>query len=114
MDERAFWQALEHRIGRKFPGFEDRRLRYLTCDGLVPERYDLAVDQPSVRGLAYCGQSGQERWQFTLLLGGDAHYSLEQIDWRSLVPSDDVTGWLNADPVEKTLVIDPRAGHPDR
>jgi len=109
--ERGYWQALEHRICREFEGFEDRSLRLTWCDGLIPEEYNLQTREPSIRGLAYCGPSGQERWQFTLLIGSSVE-SLEQVDWTTLLPAEDVTSWLSPHPHEKTLVIDPLA-YPD-
>ena len=70
--ETAFWTALEFRICAEFAGFEDGLLRRHWCDGLVPDLYDLQAEEPCIRGLAYCGRSGQERWRFTLLIGASA------------------------------------------
>jgi hypothetical protein len=110
--ERDFWEALEYRICREFRGFEDARLRFIWCDGLIPEEYDLRADEPCVRGRAYCGMSGQEIWQFTLLIGASVN-SPAQIDWPSLLPADDVTGWLTPHLRERTLILDPLAAYPD-
>jgi hypothetical protein len=82
------------------------------CDGLIPEEYELQADEPCIRGRAYCGPSGQEKWQFTLLIGSSVD-SPEHIDWPTLLPADDVTGWLSPHPREMTLVLDPRGAHPD-
>jgi hypothetical protein len=110
--ERDFWIALEYRICREFEGFEDRTLRNLGCDGLLPEEYDLHVDEPCIRGTARCGPSGQELWGFTLLIGSGAT-SPATIDWSSLLPPDDVTGWLSPHLREQRIVIDPRSAYPD-
>jgi hypothetical protein len=110
--ERGFWLALEYRICREFEGFEDRGLRFMGCDGLIPEEYDLQAPEPCIRGRAYCGPSGQEKWQFTLMIGTSVD-SPEQIDWRALLPADDVTGWLSPHPRDRTLVLDPHGAYPD-
>jgi hypothetical protein len=60
MEETEFWQRLEVRVGAEFAGFADRQLPYHWCDGLVPEEYDLAGTEPQIRGVAWCGPSGQE------------------------------------------------------
>jgi hypothetical protein len=105
-----FWQALEFRICSEFAGFEDKHLRYYWCDGLVPDEYNLQADPPCIRGLAYCGQSGQERWRFTLVLGA-ALGSEEEIDWHSLLPAEHATGWLSPHPKDRTLILDPLAAY---
>lgn len=112
MDEADFWSRLEYRITREFGGFEDRQLRFCWCDGLVAEEYELHGSQPCVRGRAWCGPSGQERWAFTLLLdrGVDAR---DMIDWSRLLPADDVTGWLTPELQDKTMKIDPSSAYPD-
>jgi hypothetical protein len=104
--ERKFWGSLEYRICREFAGFEDRLLRNYWCDGLVPDEYDLQSDEPCIRGRAYCGQSGQERWRFTLLIGNSVG-SPADIHWPSLLPADDVTGWLSPLPRDRVLILDP-------
>lgn len=109
--ERDFWLALEYRICRELRGFEDRDLRFMWCDGLIPEEYDLQADEPCIRGHAYCGPSGQETWQFTLLIGTSVDVP-ERIDWPTLLPAEDMTGWLSPHPRERTLVLDPSCARP--
>ena len=62
--ERSFWLALERRICREFEGFADRDLRFMTCDGLIPDEYDpqaptrASGEMPIVEGVARrCGGS---------------------------------------------------------
>ena len=112
MEEREFWVHLEYRICAESAGFADRRLRGFWCDGLIPEEYDLAGTESRISGVAFYGQSGQERWRFTLVVGQEAA-SPRQIDWSALLPSDRLTGWLTPDPQNKTLRIDPRSGYDD-
>ena len=107
-----FWRRLEFRICVEFAGFADRQLRYYRCDGLVPDDYDLTGAEQHVSGVAYCGQSGQERWRFILVVGQHAASPL-QVDWSALLPSERLTGWLTPDPQNKTLRIDPGAGYGD-
>ena len=110
--EKRFWVALEFRICAEFAGFEDKSLRSHWCDGLVPEEYDWVADEPCIRGTAYCGPSGQERWRFTVLVGSGTS-SAAEIDWTSLLPSTDVTGWLSLHPREQTMILDPQSAYPD-
>jgi hypothetical protein len=66
--ESDFWTALEYRISSEFSGFDDEDLRRYWCDGLIPDEYDLTAEQPCIRGRAFCGHDGQQRWRFTLLI----------------------------------------------
>jgi hypothetical protein len=104
--EADFWTALEYRITSELWGFEDQILRSLWCDGLVPEEYDLRSDRPCIRGTAYCGQTGQERWRFTLLVSDHG-----PIDWSALLPPESVTGWLSVHPRERALIVDPASAY---
>lgn len=102
MEEQEFWRRLEFRVGAEFAGFADRRMRHYWCDGLVPEEYDLADAEPQIRGLAWCGPSGQEPWRFTLEVGRET-VAGGRIDWATLLPDDELTGWLVPDSQAKTL-----------
>lgn len=111
MDEAIFWTRLEYRICTELRGSEDTRLRYYSCDGLVPEEYDLLGEQRCIRGRAWIGHGRlQEEWKFTLLLAS-AVMDREEIGWAALLSRDTLTGWLTPDPQRKTLMIDPLAGH---
>jgi hypothetical protein len=112
VDEEDFWSRLEFRITRELSGFEDRQLRACWCDGLVADEYELHGAQPRIRGRAWCGPSGQERWTFTLLLDR-AVGNRDLIDWSTLLPADDVTGWLIPEPQAETMTIDPSSAYPD-
>jgi hypothetical protein len=109
--EKDFWVALEFRVCAEFAGFEDKGLRSHWCDGLIPEEYDLQADEPCIRGIAFCGPNGQERWRFTLLVGSRADAPAE-IDWTALLPADDVTGWLSPHRRDWRLIIDPHSAYP--
>ncbi|GAA2473509.1 hypothetical protein [Winogradskya humida] len=106
MDEAEFWGRLEFRVCAEFRGFEDNGLRYLWCDGFEAEDYHLEGADPFIGGVMWCGVTGQERWRFTLFVGGGVR-SREGIDWAGLLPDDEATGWLNAEPREMTVVLRP-------
>ena len=113
MEEAFFWTALEYRVCREFSGFEDERLRHYWCDGFNPGDYEMHGEGPCIRGTAWCGPSGQEEWEYTLLLGRTAA-SRNEVEWSALLPDDRLTGWLTPDPARKTLRIDPLSGHDDQ
>jgi hypothetical protein len=110
--EARFWQSLEFRVCAEFSGFEDAELRHYWCDGLVPDKYDLQADEPCIGGTAFCGRTGQDRWRFILLVG-DKVSSAAEINWSSLLPAADMTGWMSPHRTEQILVLDPRAAVPD-
>ena len=112
MDETEFWGRLEYRICDELSGFEDQRLRYYWCDGIVPEKYDLLGEQKRIHGLAWIGDGRRmEQWNFTSLTA--PVIAQEGIDWAALLPEDTQTGWLTPDPQRKTLTIDPLSGYHD-
>jgi hypothetical protein len=47
-----------------------------------------------------------------LLIGGRIG-SAADIDWQSLLPADDVTGWLSPHPRDRILILDPLSAYPD-
>ncbi|HZD02226.1 MAG TPA: hypothetical protein VFA46_19155 [Actinomycetes bacterium] len=111
MDEPDYWARLERRVCQELARFEDNRLRYLWCDGFLPEAVDLRAEEPCIRGRAWIGDGGrkQQLWDFTLLVGRAAR-SQHEVDWPALLPDEDMTGWLTPDLKAKTLTIDPAAG----
>ena len=113
MLEYDFWVRLESRICAEFKAFPDRHLRFYWCAGLVPEQYDFAGPQPHVTGLAWCGGTGQQRWQFALILAPGTP-SRAAIDWAALLPADDLTDWFTPQPGPKTMTIDPLHGRRSR
>ncbi|WFE47970.1 hypothetical protein [Verrucosispora sp. WMMD1129] len=109
MDEQDFWVRLEFRICAEFRGFEDQHLRWYWCDGLVAEQYELLSAEPFIRGRAWCGPGGQERWRFVLRIGRGPRTRAE-IPWPALLPSEQATGWLSADRRRRTMLISPPVG----
>ncbi len=89
------------------------------CDGVIPDRYDLQANPPTITGRAWIGgcigdRSGaQHEWDFILFVGRRAA-SASQVNWDPLLPADDVTGWLSVELKRKLLKINPQAAYPDR
>lgn len=121
MTEEDFWDHLEYRVTAEFAGFGHPEVRRLWCDGFLPEAYVLGEADPTIRGQAWIGLGRvkgsmgerQERWEFVLHLEPQAT-DRASINWSSLLPPSDVTGWLATDPVAKRIDIDPAAAVPDQ
>jgi hypothetical protein len=94
MNEEDYWKHLEFRVCREFSEMPDDRLRFLWCDGLIPDDYILNGRSPSITGWAWiCNDRQQDQWQFRLFLNKGVS-SLAGIDWLSLLPPENVTRWL--------------------
>ena len=115
MNEDEFWPRLERRLTQEFSGLDSPRLRFLWCDGFVPEEYRLSGDSPVVQGKVWIGgqkSRRQESWEFVLRLPIDTS-GREEVDWSSVLPVEGVTGWLSPDPDRKLLEMEPAAAYPD-
>jgi hypothetical protein len=114
MTEPDFWPHLEHRVSHELAGLRDPSLRALWCDGFLPSAFHTGPPGPRITGHTWIARGGrhQEEWHFTLLL---APHTLtpDQIDWPTLLPPEDVTGWLSLDTDRKTMTINPLAAYPD-
>ena len=95
--ETDYWASLEFRICRELARMEENAIRFLWCDGLIPEEYLVDAPSPHITGRAWiCNGRMQEQWEFALVLEHSVR-SLEEVSWASLLPSEDVTGWLAVD-----------------
>jgi hypothetical protein len=113
MSEGEYLGRLEFRLCTEFAGLPERRHRYLWCDGIDPTAYLLDEPTPRIIGIAWIGSSPNvDRWEFTLLLPPSMR-SRDQIDWASLLPSDDMTQWISFDESRRTIEIEPAAAQPD-
>ena len=113
MDEAGFWARLEYRVCREFAGMSDNRLRFLWCDGFIPEQYLLNEQKPRIVGQAWiCNGSRQDAWTFTLFLPHPVR-SREEIEWAALLPAENVTRWLAFDQPGKSVQMEPSAAAPD-
>lgn len=111
MDEAAYWTALEYRVCRELAGMRDKQLRAWWCDGFIPETFDTGIG--CVTGRVWMGHgSDQEAWDFALRLGPRSP-TRERTDWASLLPGEEVTGWLSMDLDRRVMTINPRAARPD-
>jgi hypothetical protein len=91
----------------------DGHLRYLWCDGFIPEWYLLNDPRPRITGRAWiCNGPRQDEWKFALFLSHPVR-SRDEIDWAALLPADNVTRWLAVDQRGKRLQIEPSAAVPD-
>lgn len=79
------------------------------------ENYEeLDAPVPRIEGCSWIADDRQmmELWKFTLFL--DRQYnSRDEIDWTSLLPSDNVTRWMALDLPGKRLQIEPTAAESD-
>jgi hypothetical protein len=111
MTEADYWPRLEFRVCRELAGMEDKALRFLWCDGFIPEQYLLDDPTPRITGRAWIGTGPrrQEQWEFTLFLS-DVARTDEDISWSTLLPPDVVTGWLGVDLDGRQIRITPSRG----
>ena len=93
MSETEFWTRLEYRVSSELAQFDDNRLRFLWCDGFVPERVERRDDALFIVGHAWFGNDGQDQTPFALLLGS-SNVSRETVNWAALLPNEDETEWL--------------------
>lgn len=96
MTETDYWTRLEYRVCREFESMNSP-LRFLWCDGFVPQEYFVDDTDPRIEGLVWSGNGRrQEQCAFELVLGHHAR-SLEDVPWAALLPPDSATGWLFVD-----------------
>jgi hypothetical protein len=109
VDEADYWVSLEWRVGSEFAGMPQNHLRFLWCDGFIPEQYLLDGPVPCITGRAWiCNGSLQEEWSFTLFLN-QAVGSPKDIEWERLLPPEGVTRWLAVDLTGKRVEVEPSA-----
>lgn len=113
MEERDFWKRMEYRLCAEFRGAAEPRLRYMWCDGFLPQGYDFEHSPPVIQGHVWMvlGQQ-QELWTFSLLLPVTAQ-SPGDIDWGKLMPSGDLTHWVTLDQPKRHLMLDPLGASAD-
>ena len=113
MSEADYWASLERRVCHEFAGMPQNHLRYLWCDGFIPEQYLLEDPTPRITGTAWiCNGPSQVEWEFTLFLPHPVG-SRDEIAWESLLPAENMTQWLALDHESKRIQIEPSAVVPD-
>jgi hypothetical protein len=108
VNEDDFWVRLEGRICDELAGMEEKSLRRLWCDGVVPQQYRLNDEVPQIAGHAWIvsGTSSDAQWEFVLFLPRAAS-SREAMDWASLLPPTGATEWLEIDQQAMKVRIHP-------
>jgi hypothetical protein len=115
VSEKEFFRHLEMRVCTELSGMRDDTLRGLWCDGFIPDDFSVVDDRCRVTGLVWIAYSRktQECWRFALLLGNETVVR-DQVQWETMMPGENVTGWLSLDFKTKFMKIDPFSSHPDR
>jgi len=86
---------------------KEKALRSLWCDGFIAEEYKVDDPAPRITGRAWiCNGPRQDRWEFTLVLD-EAVRGCEEVPWGTLLPRDDVSGWLAVDLGGRRIRISP-------
>jgi hypothetical protein len=108
MNEEDFGVRLEGRLCDELSRMDDKALRRLWCDGLVPRRYLLDDEVPRITGYAWIvtGTSNDAQWDFVLFVSGPAP-AQDAMEWSSLLPPDGATEWLEVDHHAKAIRIHP-------
>jgi hypothetical protein len=113
MTQTEFWRALERRLTHEFSGMTYRPYRFLWCDGFDPELYELERQPPCIRGKTWIEDGpGENLWDFRLILNR-SYASTDEIDWMSLLPGYDLTGWAAIDPHRRYIEMEPGVASPD-
>lgn len=111
--ESHFWGSLEYRVCSETAGLCRKALRRYWCDGFIPDNYHLDDPVPRIEGRVWMVNGCRdELWSFTLLLGKPIG-SVEEVNWASLLPPEEVTRWLTMDLRRQHLVIEPSVTIPD-
>jgi hypothetical protein len=107
--EADYWRELEFRISRDLARMTDNTLRFLWCDGFIPEGYLLEDPTPRILGRAWiCNGSRQDRWEFILFVDRATRVR-ENISWSALLPPEDATGWFALDVDSRRIELNPFA-----
>jgi len=95
--ESEFWLELEFRLSRECARFPERGLRFLWCDGLQADAETVLEGGISwVCGTALISEDDGKsfvNYRFRLMLG-PGPIERDDIDWGSLLPGDESSGWL--------------------
>jgi hypothetical protein len=103
MNEREFWTALEFRVCREIVGLRDTSLRFLFCDGFVPD--DHQPDDGMIVGKAFISEDGGRTfpgYRFRLIVPPSVP---EGRRWEAILPSDEQHDWLTIDRNEKWIEV---------
>jgi hypothetical protein len=102
--EREFWLDLEFRVSRELGRLNDNQLRFLWCDGFIPD--DHQVDSRAIVGRALISEDDGHTftdYRFTLILSSQTAQN-HRFDLSALLPSD-ARNWLFVDRDQKQIEI---------
>jgi len=103
--EGEFWGRMEMRVCRELCGMDDPVLRHMWCDGIQGGVVRPQAGRAYLGGTIWIGRDGQTEMQFEMAL--PETISIERdINWKDLLPSEDLTGWLAVDLQRKRVTID--------
>lgn len=109
MTERDYFGELEMRVSRELAGMRQRELQWWWCDGFMADVFEVVGQRCRVAGKVWMafGQERQELWDFVVYLGSVR--PREEIDWATMLPGENVTGWLSLDFDTKLMKVNPVA-----
>lgn len=114
MTESIFWLHLEFRVCKELAGLPHGYQRRFWCDDLIPEEYLFDGPTPKITGRAWIGDTRGNQWEWTFALILPAMTSsLEQMDWASLLPPENMTRWMSFDESRGYIEIEPGVAEPD-
>ena len=109
MTEAEFWTDLEYRVTRELAQQTDTRLRFLWCDGFVPDY--VQPNDGFVVGFAFISEDDGrtfERYRFRLKLDPQVRQP-HGVDWSAVLPESLTSRhWLLVNRDEKRIEIEPR------
>jgi hypothetical protein len=106
--ESDFWPDLEHRLSRELSQLEDNNLRFLWCDGFLPEETRTEAGFAWITGTAWIEGAGDNRFKFRLRVGPEGTARPDpHSDWSRLLPEENSSGWFSIDLKLRTLEIYP-------
>lgn len=113
MQQKEFWDRLQLRVTSEIEGLHDENFLSWRCESFVPIRLGLVGDRQAVIGtVRMIHEKGQSTWHFALILI-QIVASMEEIEWKQLLPTVHVTGWLSLNALKKEMKIDQAAAFPD-
>jgi hypothetical protein len=103
-----FCRTLEHHLCRAFENCDDKKYRWLGCDGVdVPDMANQPTQKPgSVFTMAWFGATGQDRYKMTIKLGGRAIENCRKgLGLEDCLPDKDSLDWVTLDLENREIVL---------
>ena len=109
MTERDFWTTLEFRVSREIQRPRDNRLRFLFCDGFIPD--DVQPSDDAIVGRAFISEDDGRSfpdYRFRLWLSASVRGS-SGVNWDALLPPESSHDWLTIDRDQKYIEMRPES-----